>query len=536
MGEQMDHTLINPNQLRHFGVQVQDNPYEGVQMHLATEDGDMIFPLDSDGTTIFLSTRTPTAIELHECPHIVLTSRSPWDPHAVQFPEPAHRVEEGRLANRVSAIQRGDVNGDVNSRCCNDPWCDTPCLCLRSITERLIAEVRVPEVLTDVPGRRTFVSQERHSSVTPEELSERWCIGLTQARNTVQVTTQNAVRSAILPLSRRYRADRVFERPLLRGHYYCDTMDGRHKSLDGNKYAQIFASKDFFAVAYPMESKSGAGEALRQFVHDFGRPERLTSDGSREQSGKKTEFVRNVRKYSIDHRVTEPDRPNHNFAEGVIREIRKKWYRVMTKKNVPRRLWDYGLRWVCEIQNRTSNSSRELGGRCPLEKVTGESVDISEYLDFGFYDRVWYKDNAGLGETKLGRWLGVSHKVGTLMSFWVLTKECQVLSRTTVQRVTNLEQQTQDVIDLGKAFDSAVIPRLGDPDFYPHDGDGKVRPTDWDNNTGFDDEFYEEFGKVVSDQGLPEADRTFTLTSLTIRILIWSSLYREVVVKLSSAE
>ncbi|KAI2504497.1 hypothetical protein MHU86_9996 [Fragilaria crotonensis] len=287
-------------------------------------------------------------------------------------------------------------------------------------------------------------------------------------------------------------------------------MDGRHKSLDGNKYAQIFASKDFFAVAYPMESKSGAGEALRQFVHDFGRPERLTSDGSREQSGKKTEFVRNVRKYSIDHRVTEPDRPNHNFAEGVIREIRKKWYRVMTKKNVPRRLWDYGLRWVCEIQNRTSNSSRELGRRCPLEKVTGESVDISEYLDFGFYDRVWYKDNAGLGETKLGRWLGVSHKVGTLMSFWVLTKECQVLSRTTVQRVTNLEQQTQDVIDLGKAFDSAVIPRLGDPDFYPHDGDGKVRPTDWDNNTGFDDEFYEEFGKVVSDQGLPEADRTFT--------------------------
>jgi hypothetical protein len=246
-------------------------------------------------------------------------------------------------------------------------------------------------------------------------------------------------------------------------------MDGRHKSLDGNKYAQVFATKGFFAVAYPMESKSGAGEALRQFVHDFGRPERLISDGSREQSGKKTEFVRNIRKYSIDHRVTEPDRPNHNLAEGVIREIRKKWYRVMMKKSVPRRLWDYGLRRVCEIQNRTSNSSRELGGRCPLEKVTGESVDISEYLDFGFYDRVWYKDNAGLGETKLGRWLGVSHKVGTLMSFWVLTKECQVLSRTTVQRVTNLELQTQDVIDLGKAFDLAVTPRLGDPDFHPID-------------------------------------------------------------------
>jgi hypothetical protein len=89
-------------------------------------------------------------------------------------------------------------------------------------------------------------------------------------------------------LSRRYRADRVVERPLLRGNFYSDTMDGRHKSLDGNKFAQVFANKDFFGVAYPIESKSLAGEALRQFVHDYGRPEHLTTDGSREQCGKNT--------------------------------------------------------------------------------------------------------------------------------------------------------------------------------------------------------------------------------------------------------
>jgi hypothetical protein len=171
MGEMMDHTLINPNQLRLFGVQVQDNPYNGIQMHLATEDGDMIFPLTSEGTTIFLPTRTPTAKELHECPHIVMTSRSPWDPHAVHFPEPAHRVEEGKLAHCVSVI--AVQCGDTITHCCIDPWCDAQNLCPRSITERLIKEVRVPEVLTDVPGRRTFISKERHSTVTPEELSER---------------------------------------------------------------------------------------------------------------------------------------------------------------------------------------------------------------------------------------------------------------------------------------------------------------------------------------------------------------------------
>lgn len=214
----------------------------------------------------------------------------------------------------------------------------------------------------NVPLPRTFASGKRHSNVTAQELSERWFIGLSQAHDTIKVTTQNCTRSAVLPLSCRYRADRVFEKPLLRGDFYTDTMDGRCKSLQGNRYAQIMANKDFFAIAYPMASKSSAGDSLRQFIHDFGRPEKLTFDGSQEQCGRKTEFMANIRKYLIDHHVTEPYRPNHNFAEGVIREVRRKWFRVMVRKNVPHRLWDYGLQWVCDIQNRTSNSARGLDG------------------------------------------------------------------------------------------------------------------------------------------------------------------------------
>jgi hypothetical protein len=100
-------------------------------------------------------------------------------------------------------------------------------------------------------------------------------------------------------------------------------MDDRVKSLDGNRYAQVFATKALFATAYPMPSKSTAGEGFRQFVHDYGCPKHLTFDGSDEQCGKKTEFMKNIRKYSIDYKITEPDKPHHNFAEGVIREICK---------------------------------------------------------------------------------------------------------------------------------------------------------------------------------------------------------------------
>ena len=53
----------------------------------------------------------------------------------------------------------------------------------------------------------------------------------------------------------------------------------------------------------------------------------------------------------------------------------------MIKKKVPRRLWDYGMRWVCEIMQRTASHAGTLGGQTSLEELTGETPDISEYLD-----------------------------------------------------------------------------------------------------------------------------------------------------------
>ena len=317
MGDVLEHSLINPNQLRHFGVTVQDNPYDETEMHLETENGELVIPLQASGTTISLSTRTPTDRELQECPHVTMTSKKEWDPRELQFPAPLHRADDERSQLRVSSAHTRTMEFDPDT-----------------VVERIIAEIRV-DMLDDVPTRRTFVSTERHLGVSAQDLSDRWCIGLKQAENTIRVTTQMATRSATMPLARRYRADRVFEHSLLRGQFYTDTLDGRCKSLDGNSYAQVFANKDLFAVVYPMQSKAMAGDALRQFVHDYGRPEHLTYDGSGEQCGKKTEFVKNIRKYAIDYHITEPNRPNHNFAEGVIREVRKKWFRIMVRRKVP---------------------------------------------------------------------------------------------------------------------------------------------------------------------------------------------------------
>ena len=300
----------------------------------------------------------------------------------------------------------------------------------------------------------------------------------------------------------------MYERPHIHGTIYADTMGGRHKSLDGNKYAQVFANDSFFAVSYPMDKKSSAGQALKQFIADFGIPDQIVCGSSGEQTGKRMEFAATVRKHGIDIHLTEPDRHNQSKVEGVIRELRKRWFWVMLKQRVPNHLWDYGICGVCKIMQCTASNSGRLHGRTPLEQLTGETPNISEFLDFSFYDWCWYNDNAGRGETKLGRWLGVSYHVGSLMSYWVLTLKGHVISQTTVSRATNLEKQQTDVKHCLAVLDSAITARFNDDAHVLVEG-GKIQPQDWSEPVD-DLELLDEFQYVVSNPEVPEADQQFT--------------------------
>ena len=73
----------------------------------------------------------------------------------------------------------------------------------------------------------------------------------------------------------------------------------------------------------------------------------------------------------------------------------------MLKNKVPEILWDYGLVWISETGNLSVSSSRYASGRTPLEYITGETPDISEYLDLTFYDWVIYCATYGLGELSI---------------------------------------------------------------------------------------------------------------------------------------
>ena len=62
MGDRLDHTLVNPNQMYAYGIDVQDNPFSDQPLSIMT--GDHTVPLHTQGTTIFCYTRSPTMHEL----------------------------------------------------------------------------------------------------------------------------------------------------------------------------------------------------------------------------------------------------------------------------------------------------------------------------------------------------------------------------------------------------------------------------------------------------------------------------------------
>ena len=475
MPNAMQDSLLNPNQMRAFGAIVQDNPYSGSPLYITDPEGVVKVPLRTKGTVIYADTRTPTEDELGTCSHVPLTSEHQWRPMSINFPEPRWSIEDDRRVQGVSAtstrhgswgldedefseFQHHDLifhQEDFNMRL------------IKSVQQsvesqrRMIADV----TLASAPTPNTFLSKNRRTDVTPERLADRWMIGLDQAILTLKHTTQNFTRSALLPLSRRYKADRIYSLPRLGGEWYTDTINARCKSLEGNHYAQLFASDKFFATVYPMEKKEQAGDALRIFCKEFGAPELLRHDGSKEQCKKKTEFQRQVRRHDIVTKVSEPERHNQSPAEGIVREVKRKWFRVMIKKKVPKVFWDYGYRWVCEVMQRTYLRGHRLDGGVPLQNVTGETVEIWEYLDFAFYDLIWYRDNDGLGPQWIGRWLGVSTHIGGRMCYHVLAITCNPVSRSSVWNLTAEEKQDDSVKATMAEYNSAIDERLGDRAF-----------------------------------------------------------------------
>jgi Reverse transcriptase (RNA-dependent DNA polymerase) len=377
--------------------------------------------------------RTPTDEDLERSPRIVLSCPLAWDPENVVF------RSDGAVVASVEAH---------------------PEAVPLALVDRVLGldESRLIE---------SAISPQRHSSYTAEEVARKWRISQQVAKQTLEATTQFSVRHSVHPLKRRYRTDTVMlGRRRLRCRMYTDTVFSKVKSIKGHWCAQVFCGENYVKVI-PLASKAQAGDALQEFVSDVGIPNEILLDGAAEQTGTNSEFMKKCRQYNITVFRTEPHTPRQNKAER-IGETRRRWRSRMAHRSVPLRWWDFGFVYEAEIMSRTARGPNSRPG---IEILTGDSVDISEWLDFEFYDLVWYWHQPGDDNNpRIGRWLGVSHRVGSDMCYWILPVSGHVIARTTVQHITEIEQLDPTTKQRIEDFTTRVNRVLDNTNFIDHEG------------------------------------------------------------------
>jgi hypothetical protein len=131
--------------------------------------------------------------------------------------------------------------------------------------------------------------------------------------------------------------------------------------------------------------------------------------------------------------------------------------------------------------------------RTGYEVVTGQTPDISEWLDFEFYDLVWWleraeKPNITDYTRRLARWLGVSHRVGSDLCYWLITESGTIIAKTSVEHVTRDDYLQADKKAEIDEFNRRLEESLDDANFII-EGEGEfesmyLNDIDEDENPG----------------------------------------------------
>ena len=399
----MQHSLFCTNQIRANGILVEDIPkhYDVTgqsRQAIIIPERNLTFPLLVHGPTLYLPVRYPTETEMDECERVVLTSDNGWDPYA-----------DSASQRNIYSLQ-------------SDQYCDD-----HSMPEwyaTLENQIFVKSITTTTKGE-----------LTPSYLSRLWNISLESAKRTLQSTKQSSMHILKNGLTRRRMANKSrLDFIRLSGYlsdFASDTFFSNVTSLRGNKCVQLFVNRGNYVMPYPMETKSQAHEALHKFLLEVGLPNSLLTDGALEL--RKTQWGKLCRKQKISQKVTEPGCPWQNFAEPNGGAVKRAVRHLLRTTNSPVRLWDYCWEYFCSLKRFTATNNLHLQGKTPHEKIHGSMPNITEFIQYKWFEWVWYADTSKPDDEILGRWLGPTSNAGSGHTSHILTNKGQVITRSSLR-------------------------------------------------------------------------------------------------------
>jgi Reverse transcriptase (RNA-dependent DNA polymerase) len=465
----MENSLLSPAQLWDHGVTLDVVPKQysdGQSIHgIHHPDENIHIPFHLHGCISYFCTRLPSKEEINNCRWITFTSEREWNPYSDHFadseramirhhdhfdPRYLHFDRNGnQLDGRTfGAVYTSHFSPTNTSSHYSDPAIDTFDVVYNMTNSRMI---------------HATSSTEHRCNVPNETLARRWGTSLQTAKETIACTTQQGLRATQGELTRPFRTrQKQLENRYLNTKMYTDTLFMSTPSARGSTCFQLFVTSEGFVAGKPLKSKADAYEVLEYVCRKYGVPKLLVSDGAREEL--LGNWGRVVKQNLIRQRITEPHSGWQNRCEDEIRELRKHYARIMALHNCPDAFWDFAFDYVVHLRQFLSRNASNQ--RSPIEAISGDSPDISEFLEFDFYQWVKYRDPTADKErpVKLGRWLGIASDVGTPLTYWILKDNTQVVARSTVRPYRQDEYKSETEADTRRQFDIKIKDKCGDYD------------------------------------------------------------------------
>lgn len=491
MGENMTDSLLNPIQCEDNGVHVDTRPSKfypslGSKCQCITFDDDFTIPIEYDGVLPYLPVRRPTPEEIDECERRSLTSAHNWDPHN-------HELSSIMpITNKLYFVSADPIDDYFQCKHLDKE--------LHSVKIMNSTLVNNNEIYAT-----TFTSK---SSITPEELSKKWFIGLKTAERTLKATTYKCIRTTGL-LSKRFKTDKAQLRynQLSRhnGTFYVDYLKNSVKSLRGNIGGSIYTNKFGFKKFFPHEDEKGKSTAygLRQFIDMVGLPSAIHSDGHNNFT--EGEYKKLIRKFNLPHTTTEPHSPWQNRAEHAIDELKQYARRMMSTTNTPIRCWCFCYEYCCDILSLCATGRYSQRGRTPYELITNYTPDISELVTFTWFQWCYYFDE-GTRTKHIARWLGPAYGIGQAFCSYLLLGNGEYITRSSVIPIPEGELATDLVKEQCNKFMQSVEAKIGDatlPQYNPS-VPNQLLYTSWGDD--YIDETYTPCGTEIAEAMPAEVD------------------------------
>ena len=230
-----------------------------------------------------------------------------------------------------------------------------------------------------------------------------------------------------------------------------DTVFSDTPAVDcGVTCAQLFVGCNLLVGdVYGLKTDKAFVNTLEDNIRKQGAMDKLISDCAKAEMSERVKQI--LRALCISAWHSEPYHENQNFAENRYATIKATTNRVLNLSGAPADTWLLALMYVCLLLNHLASAA--LGWQPPMQVLTGQTPDISQFLHFSFYEPVYYHSYSdtfpSTSNKEQGWWVGVATHVGDALTYKVLTQKQKVIYRSAICSAMDPAKRNQRLSPLG---------------------------------------------------------------------------------------